>query len=209
VSRRTLEDHLSSYYADKTLPPQTAEHLSALARVGPDAAPHRATRTWSTGSVLALAACVTAVSVIGTRLMVAPPASSRNAAEVPSRMVGGDPGAKSPDHPADAERPRLVAVKFEVAGCPNSMATERTFAKLEQEYGDQCVLFTRLDISDKTKSQQSKYLTHLLGIDCVYDGACQSGTLMLVDRKKAALLAVASSPQQVPKWESALAAAVK
>lgn len=207
MSRRNLEDHLSSYYEKQSLPCETVERLTALAAVGEAAPEASAARGWSTQAVFALAACVALVSIAGTRLMLGAAAGDRRPATITGTPTNGNPQGLLVR--AD-EQPRFIAVKFEAAGCPNARATEKIFARCEQEYGNQCVLFQRLDITDQTKSQQAKYLAHLLGIDCVMeDGACKSGTLVLVDRETSKLLAVATCPQQAPKFESALAAAIK
>lgn len=207
MSRRNLEDHLSSYYEKQSLPRETAQRLTALAAVA-QASPHAlAPRGWSTQAVFALAACVAFMSILGTRLMIGAAGDQEASAITPTNTSRT---SKDLLVRADEEQPRFIAVKFEAAGCPNAKATEKIFARCEQEYGNQCVLFQRLDITDKTKSQQAKYLAHLLGIDCVMqDGACKSGTLVLVDRETSKLLAVATCPQQAPKFESALAAAIK
>ena len=79
---------------------------------------------------------------------------------------------------------------------------------MRERFGERDVLFCRLNITTTTRQQQSRYLAETLGIDCVYGGPCRSGTLMLVDREKDELVAVATNATEVAQWESALARAL-
>jgi len=204
VNRRNLQDHLASYYADRTLAPDKTARLLALAQsdMAGGAASNVARIGWSTRSVLALAATVaiTASGLTVWTMSPNPPAASR--------LTGGTPNQRSSD-PTKPDLPRLVAVKFQADGCPVAKAVEPKFVEAEHRFGTRDVLFCRLDITTTTAQQQSRYLAESLGIDCVYGFPCRSGTLMLVDRKQDKVLAMATDVSEVPQWESALAQAVR
>jgi len=147
---------------------------------------------WSSLSMLGLAASVAIIAAGVTMLAMEP--SNRH-----SNLAGNT--TLEPE-------PRYVAVKFQVDGCPMSEAVEAKFTENEERFGKREVLFCRLNITNTTRQQQSRFLAETLGIDCVLGGPCRSGTLMLVDRERDELLAVAKDTSEVATWESALARAV-
>lgn len=210
MNRRNLQEHLSCYYADHSLAPGKTERLLALAQadVGIPATPDGRTARWSTRSMLGLAA---SVAIIASGLTVLAMQPNRTApSDQPSVLVGGPPNEpkETGAFGLDSPTPRLVAVKFQVDGCPLSEAVEARFVEMRERFGERDVLFCRLNITTTTRQQQSRYLAETLGIDCVYGGPCRSGTLMLVDRKKEELVAVATNATEVAEWESALARAL-
>ncbi len=210
MNRRNLQDHLSSYYADCSLAPDKTERLAALAEadLGMTTTSDTNAARWSTRSMLGLAA---SVAIIASGLTMLALESNRSTpSDKPPVRADGAAGAQQEPHliGLNSHAPRLVAVKFQVDGCPLSEAVEAKFVEMRERFGKREVLFCRLNISTTTRQQQSRYLAETLGIDCVYDGPCRSGTLVLVDREKHELVAVATDATGVAKWESALARAL-
>jgi len=210
VNRRNLQEHLSRYYAERSLAPDKTERLLALAQAdrATIAPPDRDSARWSTRSMLGVAASA-AIIASGLTMMATEPNRPRPSGQQ-AVLAGGAGGKPQKSHTIGSytHTPRLVAVKFQVDGCPLSEAVEPRFVEMEKRFGEREVLFCRLNITTATKQQQSRYLAETLGIDCVYDGPCRSGTLMLVDREKDELVAVATNATEVARWESALAQAV-
>jgi len=197
---------LSSYYAGRSLAPEQCERLEALAQAdrAANAAMYKSRAGWSTASLLGVAATV-AILASGLTMMAMRQRDNNVMHDAPNfaRNTPHDPSTIR----SDTAAPRLVAVKFQVDGCPLSAAVEPKFAEAQRRFGERDVLFCRLNITTTAEQKQARYLAESLGIDCVYGGPCRSGTLMLVDREKDELVAVATNVNEVAKWESALAQA--
>ena len=207
MNRRTLKDHLTQHYAGMSLPSQTADRLSALAEVDlgtPDAprAMRHADLWWP--RLTAIAAGI-AVIVSGAALYVAKTQVRRPGSD---RSIAGDPiEITPPDQQSGEVVPRLVAVKFQADGCPFAAAVEPVFLELAEKYCGKPIIFTRFDLTNEAKRQQSRNLACGLGIEGICEGPYQSGMIKLIDRQNGEVLATLTKREQLPEMEDMLARA--
>lgn len=85
--------------------------------------------------------------------------------------------------------PRLVAVKFQVDGCPLAARIEPVFAELVESYAEKPVMFARYDMTNAKSRCFSKNMATGLGFNWACEGAFQSGTILLIDRERREVLA--------------------
>ena len=105
-------------------------------------------------------------------------------------------------------QPKLVAVKFQIEGCPFAEAAEPVFAELKKKFGDRSVVFAKYDMTSKMTLTQSRNLACCLGINWIYEGPFQSGMIKLIDRECGKVLATLTDRSQMPDMEQALASAL-
>ncbi len=205
MSRQTLRQHLTEYYGNQPLSGATADRLRSLADVDRDSGArevvYRYPGRWLQITV-GLAACIALVLSAASFYAV------RGRTHV-DQFVGRDPiGQRVPavnrSFVSGVLSPRYVTVKFQIDGCPLAAGIEPTFVKLLEKYCERPVLFARYDMTDAKRQRLSQNQAVGLGIDWAYEGAFQSGTILLIDRKQGKILATCTNREQLPEMVSAL-----
>ncbi len=210
MSRENLREQLANFYAGKSLRPEAAGRLEALARADfagtQRAAGLRGPKHWSRTS-MGVAACAAIVLLSVSHYAVYQAGHTRVAA-VDSVAPGGIKGAKPLPAAEATGLPRIVAVKFHADWCRRSPVVAPIFDELTEKYGNQPVIFVTLDITSDATREQARMLASSLGIDWVYEKPYVSGVIKLIDREQGTVLATLTETQQQPLLEGALVRAL-
>ena len=200
MSRRDLRQHMADFYGDKSLSSGTTDRLVALAevdrgRIAPDVV-YRYPGRWLQGLVGVAASVALALSAAAYYKVQDSAAVDRLA--VDSRMHGEIPrvGVTRVSH---GGVPRLVAVKFQVDGCPLAARIEPVFAKLVESYAEKPVMFARYDMTNAKSRCFSRNMATGLGFHWACEGPYQSGTILLIDRKRREVLAKVTDGLELPE----------
>ncbi len=192
----TLQDQIRAHYRDRSLRPDTAARLEALALVETGVATAEmskrssATRPWKLG--------VIAASLLGLGFLAGLSVSHMTDPAVPGMLTSS----------ADAASSDLVAVNIHADWCKRTPTVEPIFSELVDDYGNRSILFVTLDITTDQTRLQAQQLATNLGIPGVFDGPFESGMIKLIDRRRGELLALLTGKDQMPTMEGLLAQAV-
>ena len=81
-----------------------------------------------------------------------------------------------------AEKPKVIAVKFHADWCGSCKVIAPMFANLANKYDGEPVLFVTLDLTNRTTTAQSEYLAAALGLSKVWsEYAPKTGYVLIVD----------------------------
>lgn len=200
MTKGDLRNHLSGFYGEKSPSAETGRRLVALAEVDAAGQPpmptYRAPSGWGQHLVGLAAGVALALSAVSLYVV------ERRGSNVPlldptAYMQTVNTGAKPFARTNGV--PRLVAVKFQIEGCPIAAAAEPLFTELVNKYWDRPVMFTRYDITDKTRRCLSRNIALGLGVDWAYKSINQSGTIMLIDRDTREVLVTLTDRGQMPQ----------
>jgi len=196
MTKQSLRDLLTDYYADKSLPESTVERLKASVQtehtLKEDPMENGHARAWWTNPLSWLAASFGVLLVITVGYV-----SSQ----------AWNPGG-APEPKLDAGLPNLVAVKVHAEWCRRSPVVAPIFKDFTDKYGNEPVLFVDLDITDTTTRQQARYLASDLGIEWVFDQPFESGMIKLLDRERGTVVATLTATDEVPQMDGLLARAL-
>lgn len=209
--RQNLREHLAGYYGGKSISPETANRLQLLAQV--DEQGHRHVPTshipprWLQPAFAAAACMALVMSSVSLYLIQKGDGQGDNLEylltnPVSHRNVGAS--MQFANHPT----PNLVAVKYQIQGCPLAAECEPVFVGLVDKFGEQPVIFCRYDMTNQTTRAQSHNLASVLGVDWAYEGPRQSGTILLIDRESRKVLARLTEPRQIAQLEEAIICAL-
>ncbi len=199
MSRGNLRDHLENFYGEKSLSPETAERLRALAAADTDPSHRTASHRQPVGlnRLTGIAAGIALILSGASFYMV----SSRDAGGR-KESIGRIPvGGQVVNHRgfADAAEARYVAVKFQIDGCPRAAEVEPAFCEMVDKLGDKPVMFGRYDMTNAVNRRLSHDWACVMGIDWACQGAAQSGTILLLDRKTGDVVGKLTDRQQLPE----------
>jgi|GEM_PF-4449226 len=100
--------------------------------------------------------------------------------------------------------PRLVAVRYYADWCPRCPKTAPIYKDLLDKYGDSPLMILTLDVTSKNNSCQSRQLMKLLNIEWIENHNLETGSILLIDRKKNEILAVVKRMSERLNFEAAL-----
>ena len=75
---------------------------------------------------------------------------------------------------------KLVAVMIHATNCPNSKAMEPVFAELQENFGNESVLFIKFDYSSDCARHQAELLSSNLGLGRIFEQFKKTGDIILV-----------------------------
>lgn len=212
MSKHDLRQHVADFYGDKSLSSPAVARLVSLAeadrgeRVGEVI--HRRRGRWLF-SMIGVAAGV-ALTLLAAPLFRVQDDAARNPADIASLLVvekdstGGSELVNGPSNSGHQLVPRLVAVNFQVDGCPAAARMEPVFTELVCKYADKRVMFARYDMTNEKSKRFSSNVATGLGINWACEGTCQSGTILLIDRERSKVLAKVTNGQNIPEMVRAL-----
>lgn len=199
MSKRDLRQHMADFYGDKSLSSGTSDRLVALAefdrgRFTSDVV-YQYPGRWLQGLVGVAASIALALSA-AAYYKVQDVAADRLA--VDTRLAGEVPRVGMT---TVSERgvPRFVAVKFQIDGCPLAARIEPVFVQLVENYAERPVMFARYDMTNAQSRCFSKNMAKGLGFNWACEGAFQSGTILLIDRKRREVLAKVTDGLELPE----------
>jgi hypothetical protein len=106
-----------------------------------------------------------------------------------------------------AAKPDLVAIKFHADWCASCRRMGTLFEDLTTVSENQPVLFTRLDLTDRSSRTQARYLMTMLGLGDVWEqtGAGEkTGFIVLVDADTKQVVGQLSADQDLKQMKAAL-----
>lgn len=205
MNKRNLRQHMADFYGDKSPSSEMADRLVALAEVdrgriapaepvhGPDVV-YRYPGRWLQGLVGVAASIALALSAVAYY-------KAQDAAAdrlgVDARLARDIPRVGMTSV-SNMGVPRLVAVKFQIDGCPLSAGIEPVFAELIENYAERPVMFARYDMTNAKSRCFSKSMATGLGFNWACEGAYQSGTILLIDRERREVLAKVTDGLELP-----------
>lgn len=203
-----LRQHLEEFYSGESPPAETVDRLRHLAHAdatGVHLESHRGQGAWwspsMTGMAASLAMILSAASFYVVITRTTPSSQPRivrtGGSDWPVPITNA-----SMNHPQDM--PNLVAVKFQIDGCPMAAAVEPVFCELIKKFSDKQVFFARYDMSDSVNRRLSANLASGLGINWACQGASQSGTILLIDRNSCEVVAKLTNRQGLPHMVATL-----
>ena len=209
MNRKSLRDHLSSYYVDRVPTADFIDRLKSLAADRADsrdaAALYERVRRWRL--VAAVSAACAAVFLGGWML-------DRNRSDRPV-----DPSRSSTDRdialatgndlPPELSSPALVVLMFHADWCGRCPSLNPIFDQLTGKYGQRPTLFVRLNVTDAAAKQQSRVLATNLDLDWVFElQTLNPGKILLVDRAAKKVLSTMTDEQERDGLEGVLALAL-
>lgn len=198
MTRGSTKDHISGYYTGESLSPEITRRLAALAeidRLGESVVPVAPGRSLWPLRLFGVAASI-ALILSSVSLYVV----YRRVSDIP--LLDQDAIANTMESTRNglthvATAPRLVAMKFQIEGCPLAASTEPAFVQLVNKYCEQPVMFVRYDMTNEQSQRFSRNTAASLGVDWAYRGAAQSGTILLIDRATGRTLATLTNCEQL------------
>lgn len=204
MNKRDMRQHMADFYADKSPSSEMADRLVALAdvdrgRITPSVV-YRYPGRWLQGLVGVAASVALVLSAVAYYTVQD---TVVNRLAVDTQRVGAFPQVGA-TRVSDGSVPRLVAVKFQVDGCPRSARMEPVFTELVENYAERPVMFARYDMTNAKSRCFSKNMASGLGFEWACEGAFQSGTILLIDRERREVLAKVTDSLELPKMVQTL-----
>ncbi len=187
----SLPELLKEHYASTRLPDARVSEILGACAIARSAYAWRR-RTFFASGAAAAALLVLLVSLSGVFT------------SMPSGEIVGGAGASLPGTQVEQvfRDNHLVAAMIHANGCPNSRAIEPVFARLQQEFINERVLFVTFDVSSECAMRQAELLSESLGIQDAFQQHQHTGHILLVrssgeicdivDREKPVAAAAAS-----------------
>ncbi len=211
MTDESLDAQIESFYKGVTLPEPTAE---AILRAGELV---RESRRWKLATLAAclglVVVTVTASGLVWSLASRSAPLAQPLAGEDPTTesatpddrperqapaVVESDRsprenGTPQPHQVRDTMAPdrypylRVVAVNVHGSGCPKCRNVVSTIAEIESEFAGEPVLFATLDLSVPAARNQSRMLSHALGVDTLADESPQTARIIVAASEEDAL----------------------
>jgi len=107
-----------------------------------------------------------------------------------------------------ATSPEVIAIKFHADWCGSCRRMGSVFEDLATVAEDQPVLFTQLDLTDRSSRKQAEYLMSLLKLGQIWEEAGageKTGFILLVDADNHEVLGQLTADQDLKQMKAALA----
>ena len=104
---------------------------------------------------------------------------------------------EKPPSPLSAQDQQLVAAMIHAKGCPNSAAIQPVFAKLQQEFVNEPVLFVTFDVSSDCARRQAELLSACLGVQDAFEQHPRTGHILLVSTSSGKICDVVDREQPI------------
>lgn len=105
-------------------------------------------------------------------------------------------GVLAPISSNAADSPDVVGILFYADWCGSCKTLDPKIETVKQEFADDSILFTRVDLTDDFTKQQSAYLAAMLGLEEVYaQNNAKTGFMLLVNRESGQVLSKLTKTQ--------------
>jgi thiol-disulfide isomerase/thioredoxin len=104
---------------------------------------------------------------------------------------------EQPPAPLSVQDQQLVAAMIHAQDCPNSAAIQPVFAKLQQEFVNEPVLFVTLDVSSDCARRQAELLSACLGVQDAFEQHPRTGNILLVSTASGKICDVVDREQPI------------
>ena len=158
----SLPELIKGYYTSTELPEHRVAAILDACSVARSAYRWR-TRTMMASGIAAAAVLALLVSLSGLFL-----------SSEPEALV------VAPPSPLSVQDQQLVAAMVHAKGCPSSAAIQPVFAKLQQEFVNEPVLFVTFDVSSDCARRQAELLSACLGVQDAFEQHPGTGSILLV-----------------------------
>lgn len=131
-------------------------------------------------------------------------ARSRSMAEIADIQTSTD---KQPTSGASNDKASIVALKFHADWCSSCRRMGTVFEDLATVAEDEPVLFSRLDLSDRSTRKQARYLMTMLRLEEVWNqggAGKKTGFILLVDASTGKVLGKLTDDDDLKQMKAAL-----
>lgn len=163
MNNDNLNELLKEHFNTRELPESRVREILAECAIA------RAAYRWRLAALAAssvAAAALVAVSVLWTST---PPPTSP-----------GPPQVAAETQPPVFENHKLLAVMIHSSDCPSSRAMDPVFAKLQEQFINESVLFIKFDYSSDCAKHQAELLSQNLGLEIIFREYKRTGEIILV-----------------------------